>query len=114
MRGVGRSGVDEEGGEEGVKTGEEERQVGEPRVVDLYWWVRQACCWLKSEVWGTRREGVGRRKSSPDKDRLGHKLGILKAQDKLREEGNLARLRFEGRMVGVFGWMRGLPDCSLC
>lgn len=50
---------------------------------------------------GGRR--VETRKAPPNKDLLGHKLGILKARDELREGGNLARLRSEGLMVEVWG-----------
>lgn len=32
--------MDEKRSEEGVETGKENREVGEARVVDLYWWVR--------------------------------------------------------------------------
>lgn len=56
-------------------------------------------------------EGV---KFEPGKDPLGHKLGILKALDGLKEEENLPRLRSEELMmvVEVSDWEE-LSSCSL-
>ena len=49
--------MDEEGRKEGMKTGKKEGQIREPRVVDLYWRVRQVNygCRRFIKLRGTRR-----------------------------------------------------------